>query len=72
MEKWNSQCEHREPIVQTSSLFSTCKSGWLAVDHNISVTSGEYNGLHGQVRLAVVNHIYVFPRGYDRLQRPKD
>ena len=26
-EKWNSQCEDRQPMEQTSGLFCICKSG---------------------------------------------
>ena len=35
------------------------RCGSLSITHT-SVTSGEYNVLHGQVSLVAVSHIYVF------------
>ena len=43
MEKRNSKCEHRQPMEQTRGLFCKCNSGVAhAVNHNTSVTSGEW------------------------------
>ena len=60
-EKGKGQCEHGQPMVQIRSMYCTCDSGVLAVNHNTSVTTGEFiyvqSELHGQMSLAAVNQI---------------
>ena len=58
-EKWNSQCEHRQPMEQTSGLFVTCVS---SITTPVSLLANELDvrsPLQGQVSLAAVNHICV-------------
>ena len=37
-EKWNSQCEHGQPMEKQKACFAT--EVWLAVNHDTSVSSG--------------------------------
>ena len=41
MEKRNSQLKHGQPMEQTRGCFARASQVWLAVNHNISNTSGE-------------------------------
>ena len=64
MEKQNSQCEHRQPLEQTRSLFCTCDSGVAHCQsqhqcHFWQINSMFENVLHRQVGLAAVEQIYV-------------
>ena len=68
-EKWNSQCEHEQPMKQTmeqtNGLFCTCDSvgcGSLSLKQPVSLLANEFDVrsvLQGQVSLAAVNQIYV-------------
>ena len=40
-EKRKSQCEWGQPMKQTQGLFACPNQVWLAVNHNISATSGQ-------------------------------
>ena len=40
-EKWNSQCEHGQPIEQQEACFARATQVWLDVNHNTSVKSGK-------------------------------
>ena len=41
-EKRNSQREQGHPVEQTRSVFCTCDWVWLAINLNVSITSGEW------------------------------
>ena len=41
MEKLNSHLEHGQPMEQKEACFACATQVWLAVNLNISVTSGE-------------------------------
>ena len=58
-ENRNSQLEHGQLMEQ---CFARATRVWVAVNHNTSVTSGEFNVrsvLHGQLSLAAFNQICV-------------
>ena len=42
MEKLNSQCEHDSQWSNIEARFARATRVWLAVNHNTSVTSGEW------------------------------
>ena len=39
-EKWNSQCEHEQPMEKQKACFARATEVWLAVNHDTSVSSG--------------------------------
>ena len=41
MEKQNSQLEHGQPMEKQEACFTRATQGWLAVNHNTSITSGK-------------------------------
>ena len=61
MKKRNSQLEHDSQWSKQEACFARVTQVWLAVNHNTSITSGEWvrcsSVLHGQVGLAAVNQV---------------
>ena len=60
----NSHCERGKPMKQTGGLFCTrIRCGLLSITTTVKLLANEFDVrivLHGQVSLAVANHIYVF------------
>ena len=64
MEKWNSQCEHRQPIMNGANkklvLHMQLRSGSVSITTPVSHLANKFDvrrELHGQVSLAAVNQI---------------
>ena len=69
--KWNSQCEHGQPMGQTRGLFYTCDSG-VARCLSLLVNESDVRSiLHRQVSLAAVNRIYVIHKAVNGCKKPK-
>ena len=61
----NSQCKHGQPMEQTQRfvLHVRLRCGCLSITTQVSLLANEFDVqslLHGHVRLAAVNQIYVF------------
>ena len=71
MKKRNSQCEQGQPIA----CFARATQVWLAVNHNISVTSGKLircsKGIARTSELSSYQSNLCLSRGYEWLQNLK-
>ena len=74
-EKRNRHCEHGQPMEQTRCLFCMRTQVWLAVNHNISVTSGEWIWCSKRIErasgLGSSQSKLCHSWGYERLQKSK-
>ena len=66
MEKWNSQCEHRQPMEQTRILVCTCDSGVAHCQSqqqcHILRMNSSFEAKHRQASLGAVDQKFCHSR----------
>ena len=74
MEKQNSQCEHGQPMEQTSSLFCSCNSGVAPCQsqHQCHFWRMSLTCIARANELGSCQSNSCNSGGYERLQKPKD